>query len=80
MPYCIVETENGWTIAEMPGECTAEEAAGQLGGAVIDPGPYDTFEEASDALVSLEGELAEENGTSDVPGTRAIESRDADSK
>jgi hypothetical protein len=78
MPYCIIETEGGWTIAEMVAERTAEEVAGQVGAAVIDPGPYDSYEEASDALVSLESELAEGNGTSDVPGTHAIESREAE--
>jgi hypothetical protein len=78
MPYCIIETEGGWTIAEVLPNQSAEEVAGQAGGAVIDPGPYDSYEEAGDALVSLEGELAEENGTSDVPGARVIEERDAD--
>lgn len=77
MPYCIVETDDGWTIAEMSSECTAAETAGQMGATVIDPGPYDSFEEANDALVSMQGELAE-GGTSDTPGTRAIESRDED--
>jgi hypothetical protein len=76
MAYCIIETEGGWTIAEMVAERTAEEIAGEAGGTVIDPGPYDSYEEANDALVSLEGELAEGNDTSDVPGTHAIESRE----
>ena len=78
MQYCIIETEDGWTIAELPINRTAEEVAAEFGAAVIDPGPYDSYEEASDALVSLQGELAEEGGTSDVPGTRAIESREED--
>ena len=78
MLYCIIETEDGWTIAEIPTNRTAEEVAGQFGASLIDPGPYDSYEEASDAFVSLQEELAEEGGTSDVPGTRAIESREAD--
>lgn len=78
MQYCIIETENGWTIAEVPVDRTAEEVAEESGAAIIDPGPYDSYEEASDALVSLQDELAEENGTSDVPGTRAMESREED--
>jgi hypothetical protein len=78
MTYCIIETDDGWTIAELSPERTAEDAAGMLGGAVIDPGPYDSYEDASDALVSLQEELAENGGTSDIPGTRAIESREAD--
>jgi hypothetical protein len=78
MQYCIIETEDGWTIAEMPANRSAEEVAGQLGAAVIDPGPYDSYEDANDALESLQEELAENGGTSDVPGNRAIESREAD--
>jgi hypothetical protein len=75
MPYCIVETDDGWTIAEMSSERTAAQTAGAIGATVIDPGPYDSYEEADDALVSMQGELAE-GGTSDAPGTRAIESRE----
>ena len=75
MLYFIIETEDGWTIAEMPMNRTAVEVATELGATVIDPGPYESYEEASDALVSLQDELAED-GTSDMPGTRAVESRE----
>ena len=78
MSYCIVEIEAGWTIAEISPERTAEEVATQLDGTVIDPGPYDSYEDASDAFVALQEELAENGGTSDIPGTRAIESRETD--
>lgn len=78
MPYCILETDDGWTIADMPPEGTAQELAGELGATVIDPGPYDSYDDADDALVSLQEELAEEGGTSDTPGSRALESRDED--
>ena len=70
MQYCIIETEDGWVITEVPANLTAAEVAAESGAAVIDPGPYDSYEEASDALVSLQGELGED-GTSDLPGTRA---------
>lgn len=76
MRYCIIETEDGWTISEIPTDRTAEDVAAEFDATVIDPGPYDSYEEASDALVSIQGELVDENGTSDVPGTRVIESRD----
>jgi hypothetical protein len=76
MPYCIIETDDGWTISELHSGRTAQEIAADLGAVVIDPGPYDTYEDVNDALVSLQDELAEEGGTSDVPGTRAIESRE----
>ena len=77
MQYFIIETEDGWTIAEIQTNRSAEEVAAELGAAVIDPGPYDSYEEASDALVSLQDELGEDD-TSDLPGTSAIESRDAE--
>ena len=75
MQYCILETEDGWAITEVPANLTAGEVALETGAAVIDPGPYDSYEEASEALASLQSELGED-GTSDVPGTRAIESRE----
>jgi hypothetical protein len=75
MKYCIVETQDGWTIAEIPPNRTADEVAAQTGSAIIDPGPYDSYEDASDALESLQEELGDE-GTSDLPGTRALEGRE----
>jgi hypothetical protein len=69
-----METEDGWTIAEYREGMTAEEAAELQGGVVIDPGPYESYDEAYDALLSLEEELASED-TSDIPGTRALEGR-----
>lgn len=75
MQYCIIETEDGWTITEVPTDRTAAEIAAESGAAVSDPGPYDSYEEASDALVSLQAELGED-GISDLPGTRAMESRE----
>ena len=77
MPYCIVETEDGWTIVEIRSGSDAKEVAGELGGAVIDPGPYDDYEDANDALLSMQEELAENGAASDVPGTRALEGRDS---
>lgn len=72
--YCIIETEDGWTIAEHPQAGTAEAAAHQLGGTVIDPGPYDSYEDACEALEALQDEL-NASDSSDVPGTQALEGR-----
>lgn len=72
--YCIIETEDGWTIAEHPKAGTAEEAAHLLGGTVIDPGPYDSYEDACDALEALQAEL-DSPDASDVPGSQALEGR-----
>lgn len=74
--YCIIETENGWTVVEHPPQGTAEEAALRVGGTVIDPGPYESYEDACDALEALQGELDEgEAGASDVPGSQALDGR-----
>jgi hypothetical protein len=74
--FCIIETEDGLTVVEHPPAGTAQEAALSLGGTVIDPGPYDSYEDACDALEALQGELDEDDGTgSDVPGTQAMEGR-----
>lgn len=77
MRYFIVETDDGWTIAELPADHSAAELAAESGAAVVDPGPYDSYEEASDALISLQDELAE-GDSGDLPRTQAIESQEED--
>jgi hypothetical protein len=72
--YCIIETDAGWGVFEHPVAGTAEQAARELGGVVIDPGPYDSYEDACDALEALQGEL-DESDVSDVPGSRPPEGR-----
>ena len=73
-PFCIMDTDDGWTIVEHPPDMTAEETAHRQGGTVIDAGPYETYAEADDALVALQLELADED-SSDVPGTQTMEDR-----
>jgi tRNA-splicing ligase RtcB len=46
----------GLTIVEVMPEQSPEDAALAGGGALIDPGPYDSYEEATDALDQLEQE------------------------
>ncbi len=54
--YAIIETESGLTVVPiLPGR-TPEEMAIQLGGIVVDPGPYPTYEEAYDALLAIRAE------------------------
>jgi hypothetical protein len=72
--FCIIETEDGMSIVEHRDDLTAEEAARQSGGVVLDSGPYPTYEEACEALVALQQEL-DDDETSDVPGTQALEGR-----
>ena len=77
MQYFIVETDDGWAIAMLPTDRSAAEVAAESGAAVIDPGPYNSYEEASDALISLQDELAE-GDSGDLPRTEAIQSQEED--
>jgi len=73
--YCIIETEDGWTIVDHREDQTAEQAAHDRGGVVVDPGPYTSYEEANDAMISLQQELADDEDISDLPGTHPYEGR-----
>lgn len=73
--YCILEFEDGWKVVEHPEGMTAEKTAHQKGGTVIDPGPYESYEDACDAMEALQGELQEDDESSDVPGSQALEGR-----
>jgi hypothetical protein len=74
--FCIIENDDGMTVVEIPpGQLPAEFAA-QIGSTLIDPGPYDEYADAEDALEGLQDELAESDGGSDVPGTQALEGRE----
>jgi hypothetical protein len=56
----LIETEEGLTVAEIIPGITPEEAASRRGGVLIDPGPYDTYEDANDALMALKLDEEEE--------------------
>jgi hypothetical protein len=59
--YEVVETDDGLSVVEIEPGVTPEEAARRHGGILIDPGPYDGYEDAYDALAALkrdEGENA----------------------
>ncbi|MCS7237427.1 MAG: hypothetical protein NZ899_04050 [Thermoguttaceae bacterium] len=57
--YAIIETDSGMTVVPiLPGK-TAEQMAIQMGGVVVDPGPYPSYEEAYDALLALRQEEEE---------------------
>lgn len=71
--YCIVETDDGHTIATRGDKETAVAAAERLGGVVVDPGPYSSYEDAQEALIALEQELDDE--ISDVAADRPLEDR-----
>jgi hypothetical protein len=71
--YCLIETEDGATIAEQRAGMSAEETADHQGGTLLDPGPYQSFEEAQEALLALQEELGDDSG--DVAGDRSLEPR-----
>lgn len=54
--YAIIEVDDGLTVVEVGEGQSAEEVAVRYGGVVVDPGPYPTFEEASEALLALPDE------------------------
>lgn len=51
--FAIIETEDGMTVAAIPPALSAEDVARQRAAVVIDPGPYQTYEEAYDALLAF---------------------------
>ncbi len=54
--YAIVETDVGLTVVGMEPAVSPEEAAARCGAVVVDPGPYPTYEEACDAVLTREEE------------------------
>jgi len=58
--FAIAEVEDGYTIVELrPGE-DPQLAAARNGGVLADPGPYATYEEATDALAEFEEQEEDE--------------------
>jgi len=51
--YIIIEIDNGFTVAEVPDDSTPEEVAKDTGGILIDAGPYHTYQQAEDVLLTL---------------------------
>jgi hypothetical protein len=54
--FAIVEVDDGLTIVEVLAGESPEDAALREAGVLVDPGPYTTYDDASDALAELEGE------------------------
>ncbi len=51
--FIIVESDSGLTVAEVPPGKSAEDVAAGLGAVLVDSGPYRTFEDAEDAMLSM---------------------------
>ena len=52
--FAIIEVEDGFTVIEVLPGPSPEDAALGAGGELVDPGPYDSYEGAIDALDELE--------------------------
>ena len=54
--FATIEIDDGLTVVELRAGEQPEEAAIREGGVLVDPGPYESYEDACDALSKLEGE------------------------
>ncbi len=52
--YAIIEIDSGMTVVEIEASVSPNDEAMRRGGLLIDPGPYPTYDEACDAMLSLE--------------------------
>jgi hypothetical protein len=51
--YAIIETDDGLTVAEVPELSSPEETAARHGALLVDPGPYDSYQDALDAMMLI---------------------------
>ena len=54
--FVVVETDDGLMVAEVDGGSSPEAEAERLGGVLVDPTPYATYEDAYDALLIIDAE------------------------
>jgi hypothetical protein len=54
--FAIIELDDGLTVVEVPRGQNPENVAASLGGILVDPGPYSSYEEACDVLDDLQYE------------------------
>lgn len=54
--YIIIEVDDGLLPIELPPDQQPDEVAAELGGVLIDEGPFATIEEAYDAIENWEAE------------------------
>lgn len=55
--FAIIEVDDGLAVTELGPQEEPEAAAAIQGGVVIDPGPYQSYEEAYQAMLALEDEI-----------------------
>lgn len=54
MYFAIAEVDDGYTVIEYGEDESAEEKAIANGGTLVDPGPFQSYEEACEALDEFE--------------------------
>lgn len=59
--FCIIETDDGLTIAERLPRVSPEETAERSGGTLVEAGPFSDYDEAHDALLTMESLDSEED-------------------
>ena len=57
--FAVIETDSGIAVAAIPAGATVEDVAAQQGGVVIDPGPFENYEDAYDAMLAIPDEEEE---------------------
>jgi len=57
--YAIIEVDAGLTVVEVDPTASPDDEALRLGGLLVDPGPYDSYDDACDAMLSLQDESDE---------------------
>jgi hypothetical protein len=57
--FIIIETEDGLTIAALEPGASAETVAERQGGVLVDQNVYTSYDDASDALLSLQSDEEE---------------------
>lgn len=51
--YIVIEIDSGVAVAEVPAGGNPEDVAAAEGGVLVDPGPYNTFEDAQEAMMMV---------------------------
>ncbi len=54
--FAVIETDSGIAVTAVPEDETVEEAATRQGGFVLDPGPFESYEDAYDAMLAIPDE------------------------
>ena len=57
--FAVIEVEDGLTIIEVASGQSPEDAAAAEGGVLVDAGPYDSYDDAMEALDELEMDTRE---------------------